>query len=168
MTGRREDRQEKGDRMTGRSEVRQEERILRNPAIAEGPSRNGDLTRKRAADRKLILILLLVSALLLGVRTMYSRLRPSSVPASGPFSSPSVVVSVNGETVRTLPLSETHEEVFRTSSGGSNTLHIQGGKAWVTDASCPDHICEKTGQISEAGEVIVCMPNRLIVQIVAQ
>lgn len=44
-------------------------------------------------------------------------------------------------------------------------VHIQNGKAWVTDADCDDKICERMGEISRAGQSIVCLPNGVVVSI---
>ena len=50
-------------------------------------------------------------------------------------------------------------------NGGSVHLVIRDGKADVTEATCPDHICVKHRPISRAGESIVCLPNRVVVTI---
>ena len=77
-----------------------------------------------------------------------------------------VIVSQNGSTLREYPLNGFADDVITNpETGGTNRLHISGGKVWVTDASCPDKICEHYGRISGDGEVIVCLPNRLIIQI---
>ncbi|MBQ5523338.1 MAG: NusG domain II-containing protein, partial [Oscillospiraceae bacterium] len=39
------------------------------------------------------------------------------------------------------------------------------GEAWISEANCPDKLCMGFGKISKNGEVIVCLPNRLIVVI---
>ncbi len=48
---------------------------------------------------------------------------------------------------------------------GFNTVHIEDGKIWIHEASCPDKICLNQGKIQNGGEVIVCLPNKLMVQI---
>lgn len=50
-------------------------------------------------------------------------------------------------------------------NGGSNILVIQDGKAWLTDANCPDLLCVKQGKIHYTGQVITCLPNRLTVTV---
>lgn len=77
-----------------------------------------------------------------------------------------VIVSQNGSVIREYPLDGFADQVLiNPENGGKNHMHISGGKVWVTDASCPDKICEHYGKISGDGEVIVCLPNRLIIQI---
>ncbi|MFR4337598.1 MAG: NusG domain II-containing protein [Lachnospira pectinoschiza] len=36
----------------------------------------------------------------------------------------------------------------------------------MTDADCPDKLCVKTGMISKTGETIVCLPHRVVVEII--
>lgn len=49
---------------------------------------------------------------------------------------------------------------------GTNTLVIQSGKAYISEANCPDKQCMKQGKISRAGEMLVCLPNRVVVKII--
>ncbi|MCL2752508.1 MAG: NusG domain II-containing protein [Firmicutes bacterium] len=44
------------------------------------------------------------------------------------------------------------------------TLVIKDGKVSVKDSKCPDHICE-TRSISYKGEQIICLPNRILIEI---
>ena len=75
------------------------------------------------------------------------------------------VVTVEGEETARYPLSEDQSQVIHGYNGGTNTLVIRLGEAWITDASCPDHICEKQGKISRSGQTITCLPNRVMIEI---
>ncbi|MBC8590830.1 NusG domain II-containing protein [Wansuia hejianensis] len=48
---------------------------------------------------------------------------------------------------------------------GYNLVEIGNEKVRVIEASCPDQIDVKQGYISKIGETIVCLPNRLVVEI---
>ena len=50
--------------------------------------------------------------------------------------------------------------------GGSNIVTIENGGVTMTDADCPDKLCVKTGRISKTGETIVCLPHRVVVEII--
>ena len=50
-------------------------------------------------------------------------------------------------------------------NGGSNILVIENGKAYLTDANCPDKLCVHQGKISRTGETITCLPNKLTVTV---
>ncbi|MBI4855668.1 MAG: NusG domain II-containing protein [Acetobacterium woodii] len=77
----------------------------------------------------------------------------------------SVRVSRQGQVLTVLPLSKDHTETF-TDASGTNTLVISDGKAKITEADCPDHICVKTYPISNPGETIVCLPHKLVVEVI--
>lgn len=48
---------------------------------------------------------------------------------------------------------------------GYNLLEIDEDRVRVIEASCPDLIDVKQGYISRVGETIVCLPNRMVVEI---
>lgn len=75
-----------------------------------------------------------------------------------------VIVSRDGEELMRLPLSEDTEWVIG-EGDHTNTLVISGGEAWISQASCPDHICINQGRISLDGQTIVCLPNKLVVAV---
>lgn len=53
-------------------------------------------------------------------------------------------------------------------NGGTNTLTIQNGKAYMSYSNCPDHVCENTGKIKHVGQTIICLPNRLTITIIGE
>ena len=50
-------------------------------------------------------------------------------------------------------------------NGGTNILVIENGKAYLSDANCPDKLCVHQGKISMTGETITCLPNKLTVTV---
>ena len=112
------------------------------------------MTQKRKRELILIAILCLAALLLL----LWQRL------GSGQHGM-RVLVSQNGTVVGDYPLSKNREDVFQTSDGGTNTLVIHDGEAWISEANCPDKVCVHTGRISRPGEIIACLPHRVVVQI---
>ena len=50
-------------------------------------------------------------------------------------------------------------------NGGTNILVIEDGKAYLSDANCPDKLCVHQGKISMTGETITCLPNKLTVTV---
>ena len=77
-----------------------------------------------------------------------------------------VVVSVDGKKIAEYPLKKDAKYELSGSHLGTNTLVIQSGKAYISEANCPDKQCIKQGKISRAGEMLVCLPNRVVVKIV--
>lgn len=76
-----------------------------------------------------------------------------------------VIVKVDGVTVRELTLDDEASFSVEGYQGGINRIVIHDGKAYVTEADCPDGLCVKTGEISRTGETIVCLPHRVVVEI---
>ena len=75
-----------------------------------------------------------------------------------------VSVQVDGELVMELPLNEDRSLVLG-EGAHTNTLIIEGGKARVAEASCPDRICVRQGAVQYAGESIVCLPHKLVITV---
>ena len=109
--------------------------------------------KKHKNDILLILAVLLVACGLLIYRAV-SRTDGSRVE-----------VTVDGELLMTLPLDKDTSVVIG-EGDHTNTLVIRDGEAFVTAASCPDHICKDRGAIRYDGETIVCLPNRMVVAVV--
>jgi hypothetical protein len=48
---------------------------------------------------------------------------------------------------------------------GETVVMIKGGKASVEDSPCPDKLCVHMPAISEPGQWIACLPNRVFVRV---
>ncbi|MBQ8266904.1 MAG: NusG domain II-containing protein [Clostridia bacterium] len=55
--------------------------------------------------------------------------------------------------------------INETIDTGKNTVIIKDGVVYISDATCKNQVCVNTGKISQKGESIVCLPNRVIVEI---
>lgn len=76
-----------------------------------------------------------------------------------------VEVTVDGESEAFLPLDE--DDTLRVETEwGYNIITIAGGKVSVNEADCRDGICVKHKKIEKVGETIVCLPHKLVVEIV--
>jgi len=76
-------------------------------------------------------------------------------------------ISIDGQVVRTLPLDQDADLVIEGYADGRNHLIIKEGSAYISEASCPDKVCIHQGKISQNGEMIVCLPNRMTAQVIA-
>ncbi len=106
---------------------------------------------KRIRPDVIVISVLLIFSLLLIAFSLIFR-RPGA----------SVTVEVDGVKLGEYSLSE--DGVFPLN-GGTNTLVIEGGEAYLRDSHCPDHTCENTGKIHFVGQSIICLPNRLSVTV---
>ncbi len=84
---------------------------------------------------------------------------------NGETDNPAAEIRLNGEVVKTVPLSEDCEFTVE-SEGGYNTVRVQNGAVSVVAADCPDKVCVRTGEISGGGVPIICLPHRLEIVVV--
>lgn len=75
-----------------------------------------------------------------------------------------VQIRVDGEVVKEYKLTEEIDEVIN-GYNGTNHIVIREGKARIIDATCPDGLCTKMKQIDKSGQSIICLPNKLVVEI---
>lgn len=74
----------------------------------------------------------------------------------------SVTVKVNGVIEGVYSLGEDQEiEINK----GTNRLVIKNGKADMTWADCPDKLCVNQKPVSKNHESIICLPNKVIVEV---
>jgi len=78
-----------------------------------------------------------------------------------------VVVTVDGKITAEYPLSEDRTSEIK-NGDGYNLLVIKDGKAYVEHASCPDGICSSHRPICHDGESIICLPNKVVIEIRAK
>lgn len=76
-----------------------------------------------------------------------------------------VRITQNGTILGQYPLDQNITEVFETDLG-YNTLIIENKTAKIKDADCPNQICVNTFAISKPGETIVCLPHKLVIEVV--
>lgn len=76
-----------------------------------------------------------------------------------------VVVTVSGEVYGTYLLSDEQEIPIVLDGVTTNLLVIKDGEADMTEADCPDKLCVHQASISKNNEMIVCLPNEIVVQV---
>lgn len=72
-----------------------------------------------------------------------------------------ILISVDGNVFGVYSLHEAQE--IRIND--TNLLIIKEGKADMIHADCPDQICVNQKEISKTGETIVCLPNKVIIEV---
>ena len=76
-----------------------------------------------------------------------------------------VVISLDGEVYREVPLEKDQEIEIKKEGITINVLEIREGKADMRKASCPDKLCVHQKPVSKSGESIVCLPNKVVVEV---
>ena len=51
---------------------------------------------------------------------------------------------------------------------GHNVIVLSGKSARMESADCRDQVCVRTGTLTRAGQVAVCLPNRVVLKIVGE
>ena len=76
-----------------------------------------------------------------------------------------VRVISGGDVAGIYPL-DTDIDIEVSRDGHLNIVSIKDNKVHMDSSSCKNQICVYTGEISHAGETIVCLPNYVIVEII--
>ena len=75
-----------------------------------------------------------------------------------------VRVTLNGDTYGIYSLYE-DQTITVESDGHTNVIVIEDGTVRMDSATCRNQICVDHGRISLKGDSIVCLPNRVVVEI---
>ena len=76
-----------------------------------------------------------------------------------------VRVTVDGSVYGTYALGEEQEIPIVQDGVTTNVLTIRDGRADMTEADCPDKLCVHQKAISKKHEMIVCLPNKVVVEV---
>ena len=77
-----------------------------------------------------------------------------------------VRISLDGEIYGVYPLGE-DREIDVTEDGHTNHITIKDGQVSLSYSTCRNQVCVNTGAISETKDAIVCLPNRVVVEIIS-
>lgn len=74
-----------------------------------------------------------------------------------------VTVKTDGKVMGTYDLQKDREVKIN----DTNCVVIKNGKVKMIEANCPDQICVKHRAISKNKETIVCLPNKVIIEVLS-
>ena len=77
-----------------------------------------------------------------------------------------VKISTDGQVYGIYPLNEDCE-IEVTEDGHTNHITIKDGQVSMSYSTCRNQVCVNTGAISQAKDAIVCLPNRVVVEIIS-
>ena len=115
-------------------------------------------------NKKTLLCVLLVCILVLGSLIAIFIIKKQGIHH------PIAEISQNGIVIDIIDLDQVddpYEFTIENSNGGYNIVRVEPGQIAIIDASCPDHVCVKTGFISDSLMPITCLPNEVIIKIKA-
>ncbi len=85
----------------------------------------------------------------------------------GDFNGTYAYITVEGKPYMDIPLTGqvTSKEYTIKSSIGTNVLVVENESIRVEEADCPDLLCEEFGAKNQVGDVIVCLPHQVYIEI---
>ncbi|MEL7569986.1 MAG: NusG domain II-containing protein [Eubacteriaceae bacterium] len=108
----------------------------------------------KKGDKLIIIIVAAVALIALGITLITASDANNKV----------VSITVDQKPYMTLPLNK-DTTVTVSTQYGSNTVEVKDGSVKVISADCPDKICVHTKAAYKVGDIIVCLPHRLIITI---
>ena len=75
-----------------------------------------------------------------------------------------IKIEVNGQPYAVYSLAE-NQTIEITEHGHTNKITIKDGTVQMTYSDCKNQICVNDGQISKTNQSIVCLPNKVMVEI---
>ena len=76
------------------------------------------------------------------------------------------VVLVNGKRWARLDLFH-NQDLKVPGPLGHSHIQVRDGRARFVDSPCPNKLCVHTGWLKQGGEVAICLPNKVSLQILA-
>ncbi|MFD1177376.1 NusG domain II-containing protein [Paenibacillus puldeungensis] len=75
-------------------------------------------------------------------------------------------ITVDGKLFKTVKLTGKEQTIDIKTKYGENILKVHDNGIEMTDADCPDKICLTFGFVDRNGGTIVCLPHKLMVEVV--
>ncbi|MCL2051167.1 MAG: NusG domain II-containing protein [Lachnospiraceae bacterium] len=113
----------------------------------------------KKADLYIILTVLLPAligaALLYGTNTKYQSMTAE--------------IYLAGELSDIIPLAQGVDEItIHSGEKGYNILRIEADGIYFTEANCQSQICVKSGKFYHPGQMLICLPHRVLVRLNGQ
>jgi len=103
-------------------------------------------------------IVLFIVLLAFGFAMLFFTIRAASSPGE------QVVINVDGNEYGRYPLDQ--DNVIEIHNGDrQNTVTIRDGGVFMSYSTCENQICVHEGVVTTPGQLIVCLPNYVIVEI---
>ncbi|HDP89311.1 MAG TPA: NusG domain II-containing protein [Thioalkalivibrio sp.] len=102
-------------------------------------------------------LVVVLAALLIGA--LYAHFWTPGAPAAY------ALIHAGDDAARQVALDE-HRHLHVEGPLGTSQVEVRDGRARFTASPCNDRFCVHYGWLDHAGEVIACVPNRVVVQLV--
>jgi hypothetical protein len=106
----------------------------------------------KIGDWILIIVILLGAVFLFGMQVR--------IPAGSNYA----IVTQYGAVIKEFKCAQ-DEIINLTLQSGNMRLEVNDGGVRVTDAHCPEQVCVHSGWIRKPGQTIICVPNRVVIEL---
>ena len=73
----------------------------------------------------------------------------------------------DGKTVTRVRMGAGYRDKITLHAGDvTNVIEIEESAVSFTASSCPDQVCVRTGRLTRAGQLAVCLPTRVVVRLI--
>ncbi|MBI9013472.1 MAG: NusG domain II-containing protein [Clostridiales bacterium] len=77
-----------------------------------------------------------------------------------------LTITQDQEVLYEFKIDESYSNMIRIENDDQyNVIYIQDGEVWVEEANCLNQVCVTHSHVSKIGEMIVCIPHKLILEI---
>ncbi|MBN1226721.1 MAG: NusG domain II-containing protein [Deltaproteobacteria bacterium] len=76
-----------------------------------------------------------------------------------------VIIEADQKLVGIYDLNSSPQEITVKGTLGPAKIEIQEGRVRMISSTCPHKTCVKSGWISHQGQLICCVPNRILIRI---
>jgi len=76
-------------------------------------------------------------------------------------------IYVFGELIHSVLLDSGHDDILiENMSNGSNLIRITENGVYIVEANCRNQNCVRSGKHSRPGQIVACLPNRVMIRLV--
>jgi hypothetical protein len=80
-----------------------------------------------------------------------------------------LLITVDGEEYKRIPVDTATNASFTIETEyGYNNVVIVNGAVDVVSADCKNQVCVNTKEATKAGDIIVCLPHKVVIEIVEE
>lgn len=77
-----------------------------------------------------------------------------------------LTITQDQEVLYEFKIDDSYRNMIKIESDSQyNVIYIQDGEVWVEESNCLNQVCVDHSHVSKIGEMIVCIPHKLILEI---
>lgn len=79
-----------------------------------------------------------------------------------------LAIEIDGKPYKTISLGGPQKNQLITveTPAGNNLIEVEGNRVRMKEADCRDQLCVKTGWLSRANQISICLPNRVSIKLI--